>query len=254
MKAVILCGGKGTRMSEVTQALPKPLAMIGDRPILWHIMKIYQYYGVDEFILLLGYKGEKIKEYFLNYDWQHHSMQLDMATGEMKLLGKKENWKITFLDTGEDTMTGGRLKQAQDYIGDETFMMTYGDGLANINMFHLLKRHQDLGATATVTGIEKKSQYGTLKVYNGMAQSFSEKTDSIGMINGGFFVLSPKVFDYLTDDDQCVFEAEPLQKLADDGELAVYEHHGFWTAIDTYKNLKEINDMWTDGKQPWKVW
>ncbi|MCY1119923.1 glucose-1-phosphate cytidylyltransferase [Bacillus safensis] len=254
MKAVILCGGKGTRMSEVTQALPKPLAMIGDRPILWHIMKIYQYYGVDEFILLLGYKGEKIKEYFLNYDWQHHSMQLDMATGEMKLLGKSENWKITFLDTGEDTMTGGRLKQAQDYIGDETFMMTYGDGLANINMFHLLKRHQDLGAAATVTGIEKKSQYGTLKVYNGMAQSFSEKTDSIGMINGGFFVLSSKVFDYLTDDDQCVFEAEPLQNLANDGELAVYEHHGFWTAIDTYKNLKEINDMWTDGKQPWKVW
>lgn len=244
MKAVILCGGKGTRMSEITNERPKPLAMIGGKPILWHIMKLYQYYGVNEFILLLGFKGEMIKEYFLDYDWKNHSMTLDSSTGEVRILGKSEPWKITFLDTGEHTQTAGRLLQAKDIIGDETFLMTYGDGLANINLFHLISYHQSKGAAATVTGIEKTSQFGTLTVEDGMAKSFSEKTSSEGIINGGFFVLSPKVFDYLPKDRDVMFEEEPLKELAKDGELAVYRHYGFWTAIDTYKNLLEINKMW----------
>ncbi|MEC1958496.1 glucose-1-phosphate cytidylyltransferase [Bacillus subtilis] len=254
MKAVILCGGKGTRMSEVTNDIPKPLAMIGCKPILWHIMKIYQYYGVNEFILLLGYKGEKIKEYFLDYEWKHNSLTLDSSTGEVQMLGQPETWKITFLETGEDTLTAGRILQAKDYIGDETFLLTYGDGLANINLFHLISYHQTKGAAATVTGIDKVSQFGTLTVEDGMAKTFSEKTSSDGIINGGFFVLSPKVFDYLPKDGNTMFEDEPLKNLAKDGELAVYRHYGFWTAIDTYKNLLEVNKMWNQGQQVWKVW
>lgn len=251
MKVVILCGGKGTRMSEVTSDNPKPLAMVGNKPIVWHIMKIYQQYGFNEFILLLGYKGEKIKEYFMDYDWKNNSFKINADTGETELLGKKENWKITFLDTGLETMTGGRIKQAEKYIGNESFMLTYGDGLSDVNIQDLIKFHQEKAKIATVTGIPLKSQFGTLAVKDGVAESFEEKTKTEGIINGGFFVLEPEVFQYIDNDPSCVFEQAPLKNLAKDNQLAVYEHDGFWRAIDTYKNLLEMNEHWENGKDLW---
>ncbi|WP_026676068.1 glucose-1-phosphate cytidylyltransferase [Fictibacillus gelatini] len=254
MKVVILCGGKGTRMSELTQDLPKPLVPVGEKPLIWHIMKLYHHYGFNDFVLLLGYKGDKIKEYFIDYAWKNHSFTLNTRSGEIQLKNKPENWTITLLDTGLETMTGSRIKQAEELIGKETFMLTYGDGLSDINLHELMKYHQEKGAIATVTGINKKSQFGTLTVNNGMAESFQEKTASEGLINGGFFVLNHEVFQYLQDDENCVFEQEPLMNLAKDGQLSVYEHNGFWTAIDTYKNVLEINEMWKQGKQLWKVW
>jgi glucose-1-phosphate cytidylyltransferase len=251
MKVVILCGGKGTRMNEITNELPKPLAMIGDKPILWHIMKTYQNYGFNEFVLLLGYKGDKIKEYFMDYEWKNNSFTMDSSTGGIKILGPTEKWKITFVDTGFNTMTGGRIKKAQKYIGDESFLLTYGDGLSDVNLHELLQFHKAKGTFATVIGIKKKSQFGTLTVNQGIAESFKEKTQTDGIINGGYFVLSPEVFNYLKDDDECIFEEEPLKKLTQDRQLSVYLHDGFWTAIDTYKNVLDINEMWEQGNIVW---
>ncbi|MDF2790183.1 MAG: yfnH [Neobacillus sp.] len=251
MKVVILCGGTGTRMNEITNELPKPLAMIGDKPILWHIMKIYQNYGFNEFVLLLGYKGDKIKEYFMDYEWKNNSFTMDSSTGGIKILGPAEKWKITFVDTGLNTMTGGRIKKAQEYIGDESFLLTYGDGLSDVNLYALLQFHKGKGTIATVTGIKKKSQFGTLTVNRGIAESFEEKTQTDGIINGGYFVLNPEVFNYLKNDDQCIFEEEPLKKLTQDRQLSVYLHDGFWTAIDTYKNVLDINEMWEQGNIAW---
>ncbi|MEH7492518.1 glucose-1-phosphate cytidylyltransferase [Neobacillus niacini] len=251
MKVVILCGGKGTRMNEITNELPKPLAMIGDKPILWHIMKIYQNYGFNEFVLLLGYKGDKIKEYFMDYEWKNNSFTMDSSTGGIKILGTTEKWKITFVDTGLNTMTGGRIKKAEGYIGDESFLLTYGDGLSDVNLHELLQFHKSKGTIATVTGIKKKSQFGTLTVNQGIAESFEEKTQTDGIINGGYFVLNPEVFNYLKDDDQCIFEEDPLKKLTQDRQLSVYLHDGFWTAIDTYKNVVDINEMWEQGNIAW---
>ncbi|OLS34741.1 glucose-1-phosphate cytidylyltransferase [Bacillus sp. MRMR6] len=251
MKVVILCGGKGTRMSEVTNELPKPLALIGDKPILWHIMKSYQRYGFNEFILLLGYKGEKIKEYFIDYEWKNNSFTLDSSNGQTSILAEREKWKITFLDTGLNTMTGGRIKRASPYIGDESFLLTYGDGLSDVNINELITFHQSKGKIATVTGIKKKSQFGTLIVNQGIAESFEEKTKTEGIINGGFFVLNPEVFHYIGDETNCIFEEEPMKKLTEDQQLAVFLHDGFWTAIDTYKNVVEVNEMWEKGDHLW---
>lgn len=251
MKVVILCGGKGTRMRELTTEIPKPLVKIGDKPILWHIMKIYQQYGFNEFVLLLGYKGEKIKEYFMDYEWKNHSFTMDASTGEIKIFGQPEKWKITFVDTGINTMTGSRIKQAAEIIGNENFMLTYGDGLSDINLLELINFHRNKGTVATVTGVQKKSQFGTLTVNQGMAESFEEKTKTEGTINGGFFILKPEIFNYLTDDIKCIFEEEPMKKLTADGQLSVYPHEGYWTAIDTYKNVLELNKMWELGKVPW---
>ena len=251
MKVVILCGGKGTRMRELTTEIPKPLVKVGDRPILWHIMKSYQQYGFNEFILLLGYKGEKIKEYFMDYEWKNHSFTMDASTGEIKVFGQPEKWKITFVDTGINAMTGSRIKQAKDIIGNESFMLTYGDGLSDINLPELIKFHRNKGTVATVTGIQRKSQFGTLTVNQGLAESFEEKTKTEGTINGGFFILKPEIFTYLTDDKDCIFEEEPMKKLTADGQLSVYPHEGYWTAIDTYKNVLELNKMWEQGKVPW---
>lgn len=251
MKVVILCGGKGTRMSELTNEVPKPLVTVGEKPLLWHIMKLYKHYGVDDFILLLGYKGDKIKEYFMNYEWKNHSFTLDTSTGSIQILEQAEKWKITFLDTGLETMTGGRIKQAEKYIGNETFMLTYADGLSNVNLSDLLKFHKRIGTIATVTGINKISQYGTLTVKDGKAESFHEKSQSDGIINGGFFVMEPKVFEYITDHPNCIFEQEPLKNLTMDRQLAVYLHEGFWKAADTYKNVLELNEMWKQGLDFW---
>lgn len=241
-------------MSELTEDVPKPLVEINHKPMLWHIMKIYKAYGYREFILLLGYKGERIKEYFMGYAWKHHSFTLDTATGRVELLGKIDDWKITFLDTGIDTMTGARLKMAQPYIGNETFMATYGDGLADINLHRLLSYHREKGKIATVTGVNKRSQYGILTINNGIASAFEEKTGSEGIINGGFFVFEPSVFDYIDQNTHCVFEQKPMNELAADGQLAVYSHDGFWYACDTVYDITKMNQLCKEGKDSWRVW
>ncbi|AOT72849.1 glucose-1-phosphate cytidylyltransferase [Geosporobacter ferrireducens] len=256
MKVVILCGGKGTRMRDAAENLPKPLVRIGEKPILWHIMKIYQHYGFNDFVLLLGYKGEKIKEYFMDYSWKNHDFILDMDSGadDIQLLQKVENWKITFIDTGLNTMTGARIKRAQQYIGDAPFMLTYGDGLADIDLHALLTFHKEKGKIGTVTGISKKSQYGTLTIQEDVAQSFQEKEQTEGVINGGFFVFNPGVFHYLREEDHCILEQEPMRNLVADRELAVYQHRGLWIAMDTYKDLQEANQIWHQQNNSWKVW
>lgn len=254
MKVVILCGGKGLRMYELTEDMPKPMALVCGKPMLWHIMKNYKHFGFDDFILLLGYKGEKIKEYFINYAWKYHSFRLDTGTDSIELLENKEDWKITFLDTGMETMTGSRIKRARDYIGNETFMATYGDGLSNVDINVLLSYHRKMGRIATVTGVKKKTQYGILTVENGVARSFSEKEDFGGIINGGFFVFEPGIFDYIDDDTTSVLEQEPLKNLAKDNQLAVYLHEGYWNACDTYSDILRINQECNNDRYLWKVW
>lgn len=245
LKVVILCGGHGLRMREITEKVPKPLAPVGGKAILWRIMKLYSKYGYDDFILALGYKGEKIKEYFINYDWLQNDFILDFSGNENKvyLLKKPEKWRITFLDTGEDTMTGGRIKRIQTYIDEDTFLMTYGDGLCDVNINELVKYHQSMGVTATLTGIYKKSQYGILKIQDGLATDFAEKKEIEGLINGGFFVFNKAIFNYL-DEDHCVLEKDPLARLAAEGQLAVFEHKGFWQSVDTGKDLHDMNANW----------
>jgi len=254
MKVVILCGGRGLRMHELTEDMPKPMAPVCGKPMLLHIMKIYKHYGFDEFILLLGYKGEKIKEYFMDYPWKGHSFRLETRKSGYELLEETESWKITFLDTGLDTMTGSRIGRAREYIGNETFMVTYGDGLSNVDINKLLAYHREKGKLATVTGVDRKTQYGTLIVKDGLAESFREKQSSSGIINGGFFVFEPGFFNYLTHDTNCVLEQEPLCNLALDGQLAVYLHEGFWTACDTYNDIVQANKLCEQGKDLWKVW
>ncbi len=228
MKVVILCGGKGTRMREVSDDTPKPLALVGNKPILWHIMNHYSQFGYKDFILLLGYKGEKIKEYFVN-------------------CSDKEQWHITFLDTGLETMTGGRIARAAKFIEDETFMMTYGDGLADVDIKNLVEHHKSSGKIATLTAVKRKSQFGILRIQDGIVTEFTEKPVTDELINGGYFVLNKEVFGYLRGEDNCIFEKDPMKKLAEEGQLAAYLHEGFWQAIDTYKDLLEINDRYYSG-------
>lgn len=244
MKVVILCGGKGSRLASPTDQKPKPLAMVNGKPIIFHIIKIYMKYGFNDFILPLGFGGEKIKEYFWNYEWKNKDFIKDSANDTIKFLDKPESWKITFVDTGLDTMTGGRIKKIQKYIDEDVFMLTYGDGISDINIKDLLNYHYSKGKIATVTGIERKSQYGILNVENGIAKSFEEKSKLDGIINGGFFVLNNKVFDYIEDSDECIFEEKPLRDLAKQSELSVYLHKGYWIAIDTFKDLMNANKTW----------
>ena len=253
LKAVILCGGKGLRMKEVTDGIPKPLAMIGNKPMLWHIMKTYYHYGFKEFVLLLGYKGDQIKEYFKDYKWKNSDFILS-EDGSYKIIEPSERWNITFLDTGLETMTGGRLLRAKPYLKDESFMLTYGDGLANINLNTLIDFHNENGKIATVTGIKKINQYGVLSIQNNIATGFTEKPVCNDIINGGFFVFNSKIFDYLQGGDKCVLEKEPLKQLAAVGQLTVYKHDGFWTAMDTYKDIMDVNILWDEEKALWKVW
>ncbi|MGE5631238.1 MAG: sugar phosphate nucleotidyltransferase [Caulobacteraceae bacterium] len=251
---VILCGGYGMRMKDAADGTPKPLSMVGGKPILWHIMKLYSNYGFNEFILPLGYRGDKIKEFFVEYDWRYNDFVMDIQDGENKIhfLSKPEKWKITFIDTGPDTMTGGRIKRIEPYIEGDTFMLTYGDGLCSVDINKLIEFHYEKKRIATLTGVKKKSQYGILKVEDGIAISFNEKTDIEGIINGGFFVLEKEVFNYVNG-DSCIFEQEPLKKLSSEGQLAVYEHDGFWEAVDTYKDLKGLNDKWKTVKEILKI-
>jgi len=247
MKIVILCGGKGTRLNSSLEDVPKPLASVKGRPIIWHIMKLYLKYGYNEFILPLGFGGDKIKEYFMSYEWKTHDFLKDSQAEQIKLFEESENWKISFIETGIDTMTGSRLKKIEKYITDDTFMVTYGDGLSDVNIHDLLLYHEKMGKLATVTGVDRKSQYGVLNVEKGIATSFNEKSNLDGIINGGYFVLNKGIFKYIDDASNCVFEEEPLKKLAFQRELAVYKHDGFWMSIDTQKDLSTANLKWGEN-------
>lgn len=254
MKAVILCGGKGTRMREETEYRPKSLVDIGGKPIIWHIMKIYSYYGINDFILCTGYKGDQIKQYFIDMYWRNNDFTVHMKeNNRIEYLTQEDDfWNITILDTGLETMTGGRLKQAGKYIGEEEFLFTYGDGLSDIDITELIGFHRSKGKIATLTGVHPILPFGVIKVKDGVVESFEEKPVLSDLVNGGFMVLNRKIFDYLPQED-CSFEDEPLKQLAMDGELAVYENNRFWTAVDTYKDIEKVNRLW-EREKVWKVW
>ena len=262
MKVVILCGGKGTRLREETENKPKPMVEIGGKPILWHIMKTYAHFGFKEFILALGYKGQMIKEYFLNYRTNSSDFTLALNNGcEISYHSKYdiEDWKITFADTGEDTMTGARVARVAKYIDDDAFMLTYGDGLADINIKKLVAFHKGHGRIATVTGVHIPSRFGKLIMNEGddCVREFTEKPTESGIsdyINGGYFVLNRDFFNYVDADDSCILEREPLENSARDGQLAAYRHDGYWQCMDTYRDYLSLQDLWKKGNPPWKVW
>jgi glucose-1-phosphate cytidylyltransferase len=254
MKAVILAGGLGTRISEESHLKPKPMITIGGKPIIWHIMKQYSHYGVNEFIICLGYKGYVVKEYFANYFLHMSDVTFDMANNEMQVHEKHvEPWKITLIETGEDTQTGGRLKKVRDYIGNETFCFTYGDGVSNINIQKLIEFHQSHGKLATVTAIQPPGRYGALNLNSERVEQFQEKPAGDGSwINGGFFVLEPEVMDFI-DGPTTAWEESPLKKLADQQALMAYRHTGFWKAMDTLRDKVSLENLW-QTTAPWKVW
>ncbi|WP_408614664.1 sugar phosphate nucleotidyltransferase [Lutispora saccharofermentans] len=249
MKVVILCGGKGTRIKEMTEDMPKSLISIGGYPIVWHIMKIYYSFGFNDFILPIGYRGHQIKEYFFHDKWKNSDCIFDNTGSEfsIKLLREPEKWRITFIDTGEDTMTGSRIKRVQPYIEEEEFMLTYGDGIANVDINALLNYHRSKNKIATMTGVISRSPYGMLQVNDGIAYEFAEKPETGQIQNGGFFVMNKEIFDYINDDGgKCVFEEESLVKLVKDRQLAVYLHKGIWASIDTYKDYVSICQNWKE--------
>lgn len=254
MKAVILAGGRGTRISEESETRPKPMVEIGGQPILWHIMKIYERAGITDFIVLLGYKGYSIKEYFANYLLHSSSVKIDLATNTVEVLrSTSERWSITLLDTGIHTMTGGRLQQAAPYIGDETFCFTYGDGVTDLDVREVIKFHQMRPSLLTVTAVQPPSRYGRLAIDGDLATFKEKPVDDGGWINGGFFVAEPSVLDYI-DDYLTVFEQAPLERLSLENQLAAYRHHGYWYGMDTMWDKIVLNGLWDDGKAPWKVW
>lgn len=256
MKAVILAGGLGTRISEETHLKPKPMIEIGGMPVLWHIMKIYSHYGINDFIVCCGYKGYMIKEYFANYFLHMSDITFDLANNSMQVHQRKsEPWKVTLVDTGADTMTGGRIKRIGSYLNpDEPFCLTYGDGVSDVNIGALIAFHQAHGLQATLTATYPPGRFGALDIQNQRVGSFREKPKGDGaMINGGFFVLSPEVLS-LVEDDQSVWEREPLETLAQGGQLAAFEHTGFWQPMDTLRDKTYLDELWASGKAPWKVW
>ena len=258
MKVVIFAGGHGTRFSEETQFKPKPMIEIGDKPILWHIMKIYSHYGYNDFIILSGYQSHYIKNYFVNYYCLYSDITVDLASNAVELhKNRVEPWKVTILYTGENTMTASRLAKAREYIGGERFMLTYGDGLANININDLLKAHDESGKIATITAVQPGGRFGALEISGeGRVASFREKPlGDNSWINGGFFVLEPEVFSYLDMQSESeVWEQAPLNRLAAAGELNAFRHSDFWHPMDTLRENKILTDMWKSGKAPWKVW
>ncbi len=257
MKVVILAGGFGTRISEESHLKPKPMLGIGERPILWHIMKEYSEYGFNDFIICLGYKGYVIKEYFADYYLHTSDVTFDIANNEMTVhKNYAEPWKVTLVDTGLHTMTGGRIKRIQKYVGNEPFMLTYGDGVSDINITELVKFHKSHGKIATITAVNAGQRFGVLVTdEQNNINAFREKKDSDGSwINGGYMVLNPEVFNYITQGDSTVFEKEPLEKLAEDGQLVAYKHQGFWKCMDTLRDKNQLEEMWNQGNAPWKVW
>jgi glucose-1-phosphate cytidylyltransferase len=255
MKAVILAGGVGSRLSEETQLRPKPMVEIGGKPILWHIMKIYSTHGINDFVICLGYRGYMIKEYFANYYLHTCDVTFDIARNGMQVhQSTAEPWSVTLVETGNETMTGGRLMRVLDYVGDEEFCFTYGDGLADIEIGDLLDFHRRQGTIATVTAVQPPGRFGAMEVDGRIVRSFMEKPHGDGAwINGGFFVLSPAVRDYLGGDDT-VWEQQPLERLAKDGELSSYAHSGFWHPMDTLRDWNYLEGLWESGEAPWKTW
>ena len=255
MKVVLLAGGLGTRLTEETEIRPKPMVEIGGRPILWHIMKHYAHYGFQEFLVALGYKGEYIKRYFMDYYTLNGSMTLDLATGAVQPQIKEcENWKLHLLDTGVQTNTGGRLKRLESYLGDETFMITYGDGVSNIDLQKLLEFHKSHGKCVTVSAVRPPARFGGLVIEGDLVANFTEKPQAgEGWINGGFLVMEPQVFKYLTN-DSAGLEVELLERLAIDGQLAAYRHYDFWQCMDTLRDKYNLENYWQSGNPPWQVW
>lgn len=256
MKVLILAGGYGTRLSEETVIRPKPMLEIGDQPVLWHIMKGYSHYGLNEFVILLGYKGYVIKEYFVNYFLHQSDVTIDLSTNQLEVHNNtSEPWKVTLLDTGKNSMTGGRILRAKSFVNNERFMLTYGDGVSDVNFDELLRFHKSHGKMVTATTVQPEGRYGSVDSNEeGRIQRFLEKPEGDGAwINGGFFVCEPEVFDYL-EDDKTIFEREPLENLASDGELYAYRHTGFWKCMDTLRDKSQLNRLWETGQAKWKIW
>jgi glucose-1-phosphate cytidylyltransferase len=256
MKAVILAGGLGTRLSEETSIRPKPMIEIGGKPILWHIMKTYSHHGINDFVICCGYKGYVIKEYFANYFLHMSDVTFDMNKNSMEVHARKaEPWRVTLVDTGDETMTGGRLKRVASYVKDESaFCLTYGDGVGDVNITDLINFHAANKVKATVTATIPPGRFGALDLSGNKVNSFMEKPKGDGaMINGGYFVLSPEVLDYITD-DHTIWEREPIERLAQEGNLVAYQHHGFWQPMDTLRDKVHLEELWQSGNAPWKVW
>ncbi|MBA0916294.1 MAG: glucose-1-phosphate cytidylyltransferase [Nitrosomonadaceae bacterium] len=256
MKAIILAGGLGTRISEETSTRPKPMIEIGGKPILWHIMKTYSSHGIHDFVICCGYKGYVIKEYFANYFLHMSDVTFDMESNKMEVHQRSaEPWKVTLVDTGDETMTGGRLKRVSNYVEDEkSFCLTYGDGISNIDITKLINFHETQNVKATLTATIPPGRFGALKINGNKVHSFQEKPEGDGaVINGGFFVLSPEIFDYITD-DRTIWEQDPLQRLAEEGNLAAFHHGGFWQPVDTLRDKIYLEELWQSGNAPWKVW
>jgi len=254
MKTVILAGGVGSRISEETHLKPKPMIEIGGKPILWHVMKIYSKYNLNDFIICLGYKGYLIKEYFVNYFLHTSDVTIDIQNNKVEIHQvNSEPWRVTLIDTGEDTMTGGRVKRIQKYI-DGTFCLTYGDGLSDIDLPALIDFHKKNGLLATVTAVQPPGRFGALKLENNKVCRFQEKPQGdSGFVNGGFFILEPGIFDYIKD-DSTILEREPLENLAKDNRLGAYRHNGFWQPMDTLRDKNRLEELWSTGNAPWKIW
>ena len=257
MKVVILCGGFGTRLREETEFRPKPMVEIGGKPILWHIMKTYSHYGFNDFVLCLGYKGQFIRDYFLNYDRLNSDLRIDMRTGDVEVFNrhKEREWQITLVDTGLNTMTGGRVKRIEKYIDGDRFLLTYGDGVTDLPIKELVSFHESSKTIGTVTGVSPPSRYGELGIAGDQVVSFLEKPNiQESFISGGYFVFEKEFFKYLPADDNCVLEREPLERLAGDGQLGVYTHKGFWQCMDTQRDYIYLNELWNSDKAEWLVW
>jgi glucose-1-phosphate cytidylyltransferase len=257
MKVVILCGGLGTRLRQETEFRPKPTIEVGERPMLWHIMKLYAHFGYTEFVLALGYKGEVIRDYFLNYEAMTQDATVRLGSEPRVTMhgSAPERWTVTLADTGQLTLTGARVKRLHKYLGDDTFMLTYGDGVADVNIPELVQFHKRHGRIATVTGVRPPSRFGELVTNGSRVTEFSEKpvTSGSGYINGGFFIFNRQIFDYLSTDSECVLEREPLERLAADGQLEMFLHDGYWQCMDTPRDIEALQQAWQRGA-PWKVW
>lgn len=256
MKVLILAGGLGTRLSEETSVIPKPMVEIGGKPIIWHIMKIYSYYGYNDFVILLGYKGYIIKEYFANYFLHQSNVTIDLSNNHMEVHSNdSESWKVTLLETGLNTLTGGRIKKAKEFIGRDTFMLTYGDGVSDIDISSLVSFHRKHEKLATMTSVQPAGRFGALEINNeNRVLKFNEKPKGDGTwINGGFFVCEPQVLEYI-DDNSTIFERSPLENLSNDGQLFAYKHEGFWQCMDTIRDKNLLNEIWDSGQANWSVW